>query len=191
MHDAQHGFLFFLRTHFTAFCKINKYFIWYQRSLFLLHLFSKPSGADFHRGFAQLWLILKGRGGPGGCPLPTKPRGDALGSVLSVPLAAAPSQRATRGGGGGTRVTRVPHAPSWRCGRTPGVIWVQWHRFVSATAMCAQSWFNINQNPILALANLPTGSSCCTAKNLKNKTKTFVPFLGSLTKPPQTPDCAG
>lgn len=95
---AQRGFLFFLRTHFTAFCKINKYFIWYQwlsLAAFLLVVI-------FTEVFLAALAPFAGQGDPGdraggGCPLPIKPRGAALGSVLSVPLAAAPSQRGQPG----------------------------------------------------------------------------------------------
>lgn len=62
-----------------------------------------------------------GDSGGGGCPLPITPSEAALGSVLSVPLAAAPSQK----GPAGEEVAFVqwvPHAPSWRWGCTSGVI---------------------------------------------------------------------
>lgn len=163
MRDAQHGFLFFLRTHFTPFCKINKYFIWYRCSLLLL-LFSKPSGAALQRVCSWLWLLLRGRGQRRrGLPLPINPTGAAL---LCLSLCSFP-----RGGGGGISVTRRWHlchtgatCPSWRWGCASGVIWVQWHRFISATATCAQNWFKINLNPVLALAVLQQAPAAAQLK---------------------------
>lgn len=56
---------------------------------------------------------------------------------------------------------------------------------VSAAAKCAQNWFKINKNPILAPATLQQAPAAAQLKNLKPK-----PFLGSFSKPPQTPNCA-
>lgn len=92
VHDAQRGFLFFLRTHFTPFCKINKCFLWYRCSLAAFIL--KGSSCWFAERFcSHLWLVLRAGGPRGqwrrGCALPTDPSEAALGlSVrLSVPLA--------------------------------------------------------------------------------------------------------
>lgn len=90
-------------------------------------------------------------------------------------------------GGGGLCVTRVPHAPSWRCGCTSGVIWVQRHRFVSAMAMCAQNRFKINQNPVLALAIPQRAPAAAQLKIWIIKPK---PFYVCWDLSPQSPDYA-